>query len=70
MKKALEINSCHACPFKSHKGAFGQVSYVPYCTKSDKTLPYDVNEYKGILIASPKGVIPTSCPLPNWRETP
>ena len=65
--KKITVTQCTGCPNRDHKGAFGQVSYVPVCRKLGKVIPYTVTEQKTglstLLIASQKVDIPSWCPL-------
>lgn len=64
MSRKIVIESCQGCPHRSHKGAFGRVAYVPYCTLASRTLPYTPAEgRRGMIIASPSNKIPVWCQL-------
>jgi hypothetical protein len=70
MNRKIVITVCGVCPHKDHKGAFGQVSYIPYCKSTGQELPYTIStgmlpgKYGGPLSqANPTGVIPDWCPL-------
>lgn len=63
--RAIILRTCQDCPFRSHGGGFGRISYVPKCAKHDplKSLPYTEKASYGSVVASPTYVIPAWCPL-------
>ena len=63
MNRKIVIKDCDDCPHIEHRGAFGQVSYVPRCGKSGDTLPHTVSAPRGNPTATIKPGIPDSCPL-------
>lgn len=69
MSVFLKIDSCKECPFVMHGGGFGQVAYIPLCsrTKKPETLPYTTHVSASgrftTVTASMTGNIPNWCPL-------
>lgn len=60
------IDTCKECPYKDHRGAFGKVSYVPYCTMTGKELPHTVevsSRHSHLMVARHTQEIPDTCPL-------
>lgn len=74
MSKKITINSCTDCPHKSHQGAFGEIMYVPKCSKTQKTLGYTVQHQKITAkvraVAVYDGIIPKWCPLEDSESEP
>lgn len=60
------------CPHKDHRGAFGQIAYIPCCRKVSRNLPYRETAQRGSVHAVGTGVIPDWCPLqkdyPDFAE--
>lgn len=67
MARAIVINDCGTCPHRDHRGAFGDVSYVPCCRKANRNLPYTVHESRMGATASQTDGIPAWCPLPKYE---
>ena len=64
MDRKIVIKNCDQCPNSKHKGGFGKISFIPFCIKYLKELPYTVEVGKtGFTYASSTGVIPEWCPL-------
>lgn len=66
--RKIVIRSCDECYSKDHKGAFGQVRYIPTCRKTGKDLPYttssSIQRNNAVFInAIYTGAIPDWCPL-------
>lgn len=65
----IEINDCHECPHRGHKGGFGAIAYVPTCTRAQRDLPYTAGcagpaRYGSpMVVATQKPGIPEWCPL-------
>lgn len=69
MRKKIVITSCSQCPHTDHNGGFGKIAYLPVCTKKNRRhLPYEENASRGRVVATPTGVIPEWCPLPDDTE--
>jgi hypothetical protein len=70
MSRVIRIDSCDQCPSRDHKGAFGNVMYVPVCLATDRELPHDVvvNKFKR-LVAHASNVTPEWCPLEKATES-
>lgn len=73
MKRVILIECCTACPHCGHKGAFGEIRYIPHChKKGGKTIPYDVSAStvngRPWISASPKTGVPSWCPLPKVKD--
>lgn len=65
MNRKITISSCNECHHKDHKGAFGQIGYVPVCRASQKELPYTKSVSGNRIVATCTGIIPDWCPLAN-----
>lgn len=64
IERKIVIKGCGVCPYVDHRGAFGQVSRIPCCTRKNKNLPYrEVANGRGGLYAEGTGEIPDWCPL-------
>lgn len=66
--RKIVIHSCEDCPYKSHKGGFGRVMYIPCCDKNHrKNLGYKSEVQTTLrsqnIVAVYDGKIPTWCPL-------
>ena len=63
--RMIRVQTCRSCPHWDHKGAFGEIAYIPRCQKmSGRELPYTVERGFGNhlqAVASPD--IPDWCPL-------
>jgi hypothetical protein len=68
MSVYIKVDSCRACPHWDHQGGFGKISYVPYCGKENRELPFTpVVGKRGNVVASGMD-IPDWCPLPKTEE--
>jgi len=66
MNRKIVISKCEGCPFKDHRGGFGNPAYVPYCSKdSSRDLPHTLSGHRnGRVTASlTDGPPPDWCPL-------
>lgn len=67
MSVYLKIDDCCQCPYRSHKGGYGAIAYVPTCTAAKRDLPYSVNCTAAgrnvIATATQDPGIPVWCPL-------
>lgn len=66
MERKIVIKTCEGCPHKDHKGAFGEIAYVPVCNQTLRELPHRVEPskwLKGRMAAIYTGEIPNWCPL-------
>jgi hypothetical protein len=60
----IRIKTCKECPYLGHKGAFGEIAYVPVCRKSGKELPHTLGAgHKHVPLALGTNAIPEWCPL-------
>lgn len=66
--RSVSVETCRDCPNFGHKGAFGEIAYIPVCQKTWETLPHVVVAQKGHPVAIATGEIPTSCPLPTLAQ--
>lgn len=68
-ERFIVVRSCSVCPNVDHKGAFGQVSYIPCCSAmGNRELPYaPVIAVNKIVTARGTGIIPDWCPLEKRR---
>jgi hypothetical protein len=63
MTRYIPIDNCEQCPFKDHKGAFAEVSYVPVCRKTNCILPHSIEKSGNQTVARHSNEIPDWCPL-------
>lgn len=67
---SIPVPVCSECPHRDHRGAFGDVAYVPFCRKANKELPYELGTgHRGRIIALSTNVIPDWCPLPDNEDS-
>ena len=70
MAKYIEITECSDCPYLEKGGGFSDISYKPFCTKSNnKPLPFTVSQSSGIVVATVKSEIPDWCPLSDLKDS-
>lgn len=69
MTKIIRITTCQDCPNNDHRGAFGQVAYVPYCRLENKEQPWEPVKSGTMVVAQKTVDIPDWCPLENYDET-
>lgn len=68
MAKIIKINVCAECPNYDHKGAFGQVAYIPVCRLAKAELPWIPHtSIGGRVQAVSTGLIPEWCPLEDYN---
>lgn len=64
MTRIIKIENCTQCPSFDHRGAFGDIAYIPVCRSVNLNLTYSVSSSNnGRKIATPTGAIPEWCPL-------
>lgn len=65
--RKIVLESCAGCPYRDHRGGFGNPAYVPVCRKVDRDLPHSVVPVRGgrSCSAVSTDVIPEWCPLPT-----
>lgn len=68
MTKIITIQTCANCPHKDHRGAYGQVAYIPVCRQTNKNLGYtkEVSSRGNGIHAQYDGKIPSFCPLEDY----
>lgn len=66
--KKISIPTCSSCPYLTHSGGFGQIQYIPKCSKLGRKLPYNESALSGNIYVQPTYVIPDWCPLENDNE--
>ena len=66
--KAVPVGECDRCPYKDHKGGFGQIAYKPVCRKAGRDIPFTEHASNGRVVARAVVEIPAWCPLPDFPE--
>ena len=70
--RCINIKDCSACPNIGHKGAWGEISYIPVCRKENKELPFTTRVSDSVthrmIYATVKEGIPIWCPLDEFKE--
>ena len=70
MAKYIEITKCSDCPYLGKGGGFSDISYKPFCIKSNnKALPFTLGHSNGIVTATVKAEIPDWCPLSDLKDS-
>ena len=61
--KTIKIDTCASCPFLSTRTNKKLVLQIPFCTKLERELPYNVESKKGHKFAVVTDDIVQACPL-------
>lgn len=61
--RVIKICDCITCPSLTHRGGFGKVAYIPFCSRSGRELPYEAVLSRNIIMAKRLPKIPEWCPL-------
>lgn len=64
-QRMIPIGTCEPCPYRDHRGGYGNPRCKPYCTQTGWDLPYvESKNDPGYPVAQPTYEIPVNCPLP------